>query len=382
MNDDAPPLILHVIHHLVTGGMENGLVSLINGMPETLFRHAVVCIEDYSEFRQRLTRPDTEVIALHRGRIGIWRLRYQLYRHCRRLRPAIVHSRNQSGLDALLPARLAGVRHCIHGEHGWDVHDLEGKNVKQQLLRRIHSPLIDRYITVSRDLKSYLVERVKVRSNRITTICNGVDTERFKPAVRKSVGVLPAGFSGEDSLVIGTVGRIQPVKDQETLLRAFAAAQQDNVVRGSRLRLVIVGDGPLLARLTALAESLGIAEKTWFAGDRSDVAELLSGFDLFVLPSLAEGISNTILEAMASGLPVLATAIGGNPELVQDGINGRLFTPRDAASLASLFAEYFDDPSMRETHGMKARQLAVENFSLKAMLETYQLAYQGLLQQP
>src|SRR4051794_23981778 len=108
MSVSGPPLVLHVIHHLVTGGMENGLVNLIGGMPPDAFRHAVACVEDYSDFRERLRPCGTEVIALHRSRVGVWQVRREIYRLCRRLRPAIVHTRGLSGLDALLPARLAG----------------------------------------------------------------------------------------------------------------------------------------------------------------------------------------------------------------------------------------------------------------------------------
>mgnify|MGYP001385354370 CR=1 FL=1 len=126
MTAPAPPLVLHVIHQLAMGGMENNLINLINRMPASRFRHAIACVEDFSDFRQRLARPDVEVFALHRARIGVHRLRRELFRRCRRLRPAIVHSRNRSGLDALLPARLGGVRYCVHGEHGWDVDDLHG----------------------------------------------------------------------------------------------------------------------------------------------------------------------------------------------------------------------------------------------------------------
>jgi len=115
MTADPRPLILHVIHHLVIGGMENGLVNLINHMPRECFRHAVACIEGYSDFRQRITRPDTEVFALHRSNAGVWKIRKQLFQLCRRLQPQVVHSRNLSGLDALAPARFAGVRNCIHG---------------------------------------------------------------------------------------------------------------------------------------------------------------------------------------------------------------------------------------------------------------------------
>jgi sugar transferase (PEP-CTERM/EpsH1 system associated) len=379
MTTDTRPLILHVIHHLVTGGMENGLVSLINRMPSTSYRHAIVCIEDYSDFRNRLTRPDTEVMAMRRSQIGTWRLRYELFRIFRRLKPAIVHSRNKSGLDALLPARLAGVRHCVHGEHGWDVHDLDGRSRKEQVLRRLHAPLVERYVTVSRSLRDYLVERVGIRPERITTICNGVDTDKFRPAERKPLELLPASLQGEGLVVVGTVGRLQPVKDQQALLRAFAELVGEGGPGAASARLLMVGNGPLREALEKQAQALGIAHLTTFAGDRTDVAQLLQCMHVFVLPSLAEGISNTVLEAMATGLPVLATRVGGNVELVQDNGNGALFEAGDVAALKRLLAGYLADPGMRRRHGERSRQLAVESFSLKAMVDGYRGAYERLM---
>jgi sugar transferase (PEP-CTERM/EpsH1 system associated) len=376
---ETRPLILHVIHHLVTGGMENGLVSLINNLPSSSYRHAIVCIEDHSDFRHRLTRPDTEVLEMKRSQIGTWRMRYRLFRTFRRLKPAIVHSRNKSGLDALLPARLAGVPHCVHGEHGWDVHDLDGLSVKEQVLRRLHAPLVERYVTVSRSLRDYLVERVGIRPERITTICNGVDTGKFMPAPRKPADVLPAQLAGEGLVIIGTVGRLQPVKDQRLLLHAFGELVRQSPALATTARLLVVGNGPLRDMLTQLAQSLGIAHLTAFTGDRTDVAQLLQCMDVFVLPSLAEGISNTLLEAMATGLPVIATRVGGNVELVRDGENGALFESGDVASLTRLLAGYVTGGDARRRHGERSRRLALESFSLEAMIEGYRGAYETLI---
>jgi len=377
MMPETPPLILHVIHHLVTGGMENGLVNLINHLPDSRFRHAVACVEDFSDFRLRLARSDTPVIALHRSRVGVWRLRRDLFQLCRQLQPTIVHSRNQSGLDALLPARLAGVPYCIHGEHGWDVDDLSGRRVKPALLRRLHAPLVDRYITVSAELRNYLVERIGISSRRVTQIINGVDTLRYAPATHADRWqLLPEGFAVPGSVLVGTVGRLQAVKDQATLLRAFARVVADGDVAASRARLVVVGDGPLRESLRGLAAELGISSLTWFPGAVGNVRELLQAFDLFVLPSLAEGISNTLLEAMATGLPLLATATGGNVELVADEVSGRLFHPGDIAGLSDLLRQYLADSSLRDRHGSAAREIAVARFSLATMLANYQSVYE------
>jgi sugar transferase (PEP-CTERM/EpsH1 system associated) len=375
VNPDRPPLILHVLHHLVIGGMENGLINLINRLPTDAYRHVVACVEDFSDFRDRIVRKDVDVIALHRSRIGAQGVRRELYRVCRRLRPALVHSRNQSGLDALLPARLAGVRRSVHSEHGWDVGNLDGHRWKPTLLRRIHSPLVDQYITVSKDLQRYLTEHIGIAPQRVTQIYNGVDIDRFAPAEAQRIYELPPGFSGSQLVRIGTVGRAQAIKDQATLLRAVAQLVQHCPELRSVTRVIVVGDGPLLANLRDLAHTLNMTDITWFPGASSDVPRLLQLLDVFVLPSLNEGISNTILEAMASGLPVVATAVGGNVELVEEGVTGRLFPPTDVAALAAHLEEYIQNPASRRRDGEAGRKAVIGKFSMAAMVDKYHHLY-------
>lgn len=372
-----PLLIVHVIHHLVIGGMENGVVNLINRLPRDRFRHAVVCIEDYSDFRQRIERDDVEVHALHRSKIGAWRLRWRLFSLLRRLRPDIVHTRNLSGLDALLPARLAGGK-TLHSEHGFDVDNLDGRATKPALLRRLHAPLVRRYVTVSRDLSRLMTERWGIAASRVTQIYNGVDTERFRPTDPRRHDLLPPTLRGTELFVVGAVGRVRPIKDQSTLLRAFAAVLARRPEWRARLRLAIVGDGPLLALLKEEAQALGIASMVWFAGARHDVSDLLQAVDLFVLPSLMEGISNTLLEAMATGVPVLATAVGGNVELLDEGVVGATFAVGDAGGLAAMIENYAGNAELCARHGAAARQRAVQRFSLQAMVAKYQDIYEAL----
>ncbi len=382
MTQQARPLVLHVIHHLVVGGMENGLVNLINHMPFNAYRHAIACIEDFSDFRGRIQRPDVEVIALHRSRIGTAQLRRSLFDLCRRQRPAIVHTRNLSGLDGLLPAWLAGVRIAIHGEHGFDVDNIRGERLKPRLLRRLHSPMVDRYIAVSKDLESYLTDQIGIRPGRVTRLCNGVDTARFTPLGESAMECLPESFRGDAMVRIGTVGRLQPVKDHATLLRAFAAMLEQMPALRATARLLVIGDGPLQGDMNGLAAALGIAEYCWFSGAMSDLQKVFRTFDMFVLSSLNEGISNSILEAMASALPVLASAVGGNIELVRNDVTGNLFDPGDQAGLARLLLQYVNDSSLRRTRGLQARQVAVEHYSLSKMVEGYRTLYDDLLSPP
>ena len=375
---DSRRLILHVLHHLVTGGMENGLVNLINHLPESRWRHRVLCIEDYSEFRGRISRSDVEVIALRRSQIGTWAMRRRIFEECRACRPAIVHTRNLSGLDALPPAWLAGGSARVHSEHGWDVDNLDGRQPRPALLRRLHSVFVDKYVTVSKDLEDHLTQKVGIAASRIVQIYNGVDVERFRPRQGLRSSVLPPAFAGPNILLVGTVGRLQRVKDQRTLLRAVARLEQRCPETAARLRVAIVGGGPMNDALRQEASDLGVAAKTWFAGPIHNVPEVLSCFDVFVLPSLMEGTSNTLLEAMACGMPVLATGVGGNLEIVRPGVVGEFFRPGDVEGLSTLLQRLAEDPSLVRSQGQRARATAVDEFSLSAMIHRYGKLYDSV----
>lgn len=290
---------------------------------------------------------------------------------CRSLRPQIVHTRGLSGLDAQFPALLAGVPARLHGEHGWDVDNLDGRARRPLWLRRLHAPLIHHYVTVSLDLRRYLVERVGIAPHRVSNICNGVDTERFAPGSPSPELGLPADFLRPDVVRIGTVGRLQPVKNQVALLEAVALLRARCPELAVRIRLVLVGDGPLREELTRQARTMMLETTTWFAGATERVPEWMRALDVFVLPSLNEGISNTLLEAMATGVPVLASAVGGNPELIEEGVAGDTFAPRDVEGLAALIERYVAEPGLRRAHGMAVRRRAESNFSLRSMVAAY-----------
>lgn len=371
------PLVLHVIHALRTGGLENGLVNLINHMPPQRYRHAVLCMTDYSNFKDRICRPDVDVIALHKetlSRLGLYRALVKCFA---RLSPSIVHGRNWDGLDAAIPAWLAGVPIRVQGEHGRDMHDLDGTNSKQVWLRRATHPFTTHYTTVSRDLADYLVNTVGVNPKRVTQIYNGVDTERFVPGASE-IADCELGRAANE-FVIGTVGRLVDVKDQRTLLRACAGAICRQPQLKDRLRLVIVGDGPLRASLEAEAAALGLANRTVFAGGRNDVPAWLRAMDLFVLPSLAEGISNTLLEAMSTGLPSIASNVGGNADLSVDGRTGRIVAPGDSEAIGAAIVEYVGAPELLVNHGRAARERVLQNFGIAAMVEGYASLYDRLL---
>ena len=378
------PLVLHVVYRFDVGGLENGVVNLINGLPRSAWRHGIVSLTEASrEFCRRIERDDVEVIALHKREGHGFALYPKLYSLLRKLRPAIVHTRNLAALEATVPAAAALVPVRIHGEHGRDVHDLDGSNRTHQLIRRAFKPFVHRWVALSRDLEDYLRRRIGVSARRILQIHNGVDTTRFaaaasaRPPVRPPIAGSP--FSSPDLWLVGTVGRMQAVKDQVNLARAFVRAVRLAPESNKRLRLVLVGDGPLRAECEAILRDAGVAHLAWLAGERADVPDIMRGLDCFVLPSLAEGISNTILEAMASGLPVIATRVGGNAELVEDGMTGRLVPAADSEALAREIIGYYGDPPLARRHGWAGRQLVERSFSIDRMVARYHRLYESEL---
>jgi sugar transferase (PEP-CTERM/EpsH1 system associated) len=363
--------IVHIVHRFDTGGMENGMVNLFNTLSPERYRHTVVALTDYGDFRQRITAQPVEFHALHRapGHGFGWTVR--LWKLLRSLKPDLVHTRNLAALEAQFVAAAAGIRATVHGEHGRDVFDLYGQNWKYNLLRRAAKPFVSNYIAVSQDLETWLRLAIRVPPRKLHHIYNGVDSEKFHPRE----GARPA-FAHPDSIVFGSVGRMVAVKDYPTLTRAFIQLVRQQPERAARARLVIVGEGPARKICLDLLQAAGLAHLAWLPGVRDDIADIMQVLDVFVLPSKNEGISNTILEALASGLPVIATAVGGNLELVEEGVNGMLVQPGDVGGMAQALLAYLDTPARIAEHGAHARQHAVQRFSIPVMAEAYSLVYE------
>lgn len=372
---DPRPLVVHVVYRFDTGGLENGIVNLINHMPASSYRHAVLALTKVTDFRRRIQRDDVQFIELNKppGH-GVW-LYPRLFRLFRALRPAIVHSRNLAALEVLVPAWAAGVPVRIHGEHGRDVGDLDGSNVRYQRVRRLYRPVVHHYVALSRDLSEYLKRQVHVPAARVTQLYNGVDADRFHPAPGPASAIPGCPFARPGHWLVGTVGRMQTVKDQPTLARAFVLALQAQPALRARLRLVMVGDGPLRAESQQILNDAGCADLAWLPGERSDVPEVMRGLDCFVLPSLAEGISNTILEAMASGLPVIATDVGGNADLVDHGVTGEIVPKADPQRMAESLLRLAGAPQHAAEMGQAARHIAEAKFSLQSMVAAYRSLY-------
>ena len=375
---EQPRLIVHLVQQLDVGGLENGLINLIRHMPAERYRHAIVCLKDYSTYHAHIKSRGVEIISLNKREGKDFGHYVRMFRTLRALQPDLIHTRNLCGIEGQLVAALAGVKLRVHGEHGRDMSDLYGKRLKYRLLRFLLRPLIGHFIAVSADLEEWLIDSVGAQPERVSQISNGVDSVQFHPRLGPPAAIGPAGFMHDNAFVIGSVGRMDEVKDYPTLVEAFLRLIASPHPAHQRMRLLIIGDGPQRAACLDMLVRAGAAHRAWLPGERTDIAQMLRAMDLFVLPSLAEGSSNTILEAMASGLPVVATAVGGNPVLVHSGFTGILVPPRAPDLMAAAIADYCRIPEMGARHGMRARSQVIARFSLPEMARGYTAVYDAL----
>jgi sugar transferase (PEP-CTERM/EpsH1 system associated) len=364
--------VLHVIDRMEVGGTEVGILKVIRGLGQECFEHRICTIRGYDENFARSEGFEGQLYVAGRLNSGFQFLFGRLVRIMRDFRPEIVHSRNWGAIEAMPAAYMSGVPVAIHSEHGYEVDMLEGLPKRRRILRRFAYAFADAVFTVTEELRTYHARQAWLPRQRIGVLQNGVDTSRFvqRPGegeqTRQRLGL------GDGSLIIGAVGRLVPIKDHVTLLRAAELLSS----RGTPVRVLLAGSGPELAKLKEfVARSPRLAGRVVFAGAVSDVAALLNAMDVFVVPSLSEGMSNTLLEAMASSLPVVATRVGGNPELVEEERSGWLFQPGDVAALAAILERMGRDASLRQEFGEAARRRAVEHFSLEAMIGRYRNLY-------
>lgn len=371
-----PRHVVHLIYRLTTGGLENVVVQLINNLPHGEFRHTVVSITDADPlFVKRIARTDVEVICLDKPPGQPFALYPQTYRLLRRLKPDVVHTCNLAALEFMPMAALAGVPLRVHAEHGMDMGEINTKGSRYLTLRKIYKRFVHEFIAVSAPLHGYLQHKLGVSPAHVHLIPNGVDTQQFRPA--RAQDPVPPGFpfKRDEHWVIGTVGRQVHIKNPLMLVDAFISLAQSGLAGTERMRLAMVGDGPMQAELSERLRAAGLQDRAWLPGVRSDVAEILRALDCFVLPSLSEGTSCTLQEAMATRLPIVVTDVGGNAELLERGACGALVPSGDVEALkAQLLAQI---------HGAGAEQAATalnsahQRHSLSAVIQKYRHLFLG-----
>jgi sugar transferase (PEP-CTERM/EpsH1 system associated) len=367
---DGPLRILHVLTHLSRGGMEYGVLKLVKGLDPVLFQHRVCSLRGRDSTAKDFEPLHRDLLVAPQSGFGARCPVLWLARSIRAWRPHVVHSRNWGAIEAIAAARLAGVPVVIHSEHGYEIDMLIGLPWRRRILRRCLYSLANVVFAVTKDLRDFHARQAWTPT-KIRVINNGVDTGRFSPdpAARWE---LRQKFGLSDAFTVGSIGRMVPIKDYDTLLEAIVAVSENGV----EVRALLVGDGPELPRLRRrVADCPQLANRVIFVGASDAIPQLLNAMDVFVLPSVHEGMSNTLLEAMATGLPVLATEVGGNPEVMINGRHGWLFPARNVSALANCIYQLATNKAQRQQFGIAARQHAVQQFGLKRMLDSYTQMY-------
>ena len=366
--DASGPRVMHVLFTLQPGGMEYGVIKLVNALQDCRIQSSICSTRPGT--LKGLVHEAVPVIELDRRAGNDPRLVWQLYRLFRRMRPDIVHTHGWGTLlEGLAAARLAGVPRVVHGEHG----TLQLRT-HQRWLQRAGWSLADRVLSVSSRLAERMAREVRFPLERIDTIRNGVDLDRFgrigRVEARLALGLRP------DSVVAGTVGRLVAVKDHATLLESLATLRRT----GLQPTLVIAGEGPLRAAIEEQIAALDLSGQVRLLGHRPDVETVLAALDVFVLSSSSEGLSNTILEAMATGLPVVSTRVGGADELVEHQVTGELVPSRSPEALSTALAALVNDPHQRATMGAAGRRRVETMFELTATMRRYETLYRDLVE--
>ena len=373
--------VVHIIDGLGWAGMEQMVASLVCRIDKSKFQVFLL-----SEIPMKKSVIDQVAFLKSQGVKVIFLQQTQrkkflakdYFKLLKHLQPLIIHSHSGVWRDCCLGALLAGVPHQFHTEHG---RIFLADNSRTRLTHRYLTFFRNKVIAVSDDVKQFLHDNVGIPKDKLLTIHNGIDVTKFSKGNGSSNKRQELGLKKDDIILIA-VGRLNPVKDYDTLIRAISQIKQE-LANKYIFKLIIVGPetkdhlsgGGTLLRLRNLANDLNVDDRIAFLGKRADIPELLGTADVFVQTSLTEGLSMSIMEAMSCQLPVVATNVGGNKELISDGETGYLVPSRDAQAVAKALKTQILDDTLRLRMGANGRQRILNKFSLEHMTKRYESLY-------
>ncbi len=364
------PRVLLVSQSLAMGGVETMICDLVRLLTSTEFVAEVAVLEAGGGLEAGLV--DAGVVVHHlekRPGLDLTAAR-RLRRLVRDRRISVLHTHNFAPwlYASFATAGMPSVRH-VHTQHS----EVPPSAVRHFLARRC-ATRTDALVAVSAAVQRCLADQAQVPPTSVQVIPNGIDTRRFRPDAAQRARMREALAIADGEIVIGVIARLVPLKGHRDLLDAVELAVRDTDVP---LRLLIIGDGPERAALEAHAAQVGLDDVVTFLGERRDTDALLAAMDIYALASLSEGMNLTLLEATAAGLPVVATTVGGNPEIVQDGATGLLVPASDATSFARALTALAHDAEARTRFGVAARARALHSFDERTMFAGYLSAYRG-----
>lgn len=377
VDDSSPIRVAFVVHSMHVAGVEILVAETIRRLGARLIP-TVFCLDAVGPLGEQLRDDGVDVVCLGRRPGRDLRLAWRLAMSLRARRIAVVHAHQYTPFFYAALARVLCGRavQLIFTEHGRHYPDLVSP-LRRTLNRFFFSHAADAINAVCAFSAQSLAHTDGFCARRIDVIDNGIDAERYRTPTDRALVRARLGLAPDRRYVVN-VARLHPVKDQATLLHAF------QLVAGWRsdVDLLFVGDGPLRGALESLAHQLGIESRVHFLGRRADIPAILGAVDLFVLTSLSEAAPLTLLESMASGLPVVATAVGGNPEIVRDGIDGLLVPRIDVAATAAAIRRLLDDPQLARAMGAAGAARARDRYRIEGTMAAYLQLYTRLGQRP
>lgn len=368
--------VLHIYQNSKIGGIQQQILSIVRGYDREKFNPTVCCFGPKMEIGSEIEKAGINFVALNRQRyskfsVGIIVDLYRLMKE-RNIHVLRTH-KYRANLYGRIAGKLAGVPVIIASEHNI-YRDEKEKRFIRRITNKILSIVTDKMVTVSDAIRKDILKYDRVSPSKIMVLHNGVDTETFKPIVnfrdiRKQFAM------SKDDVVIGFVGRLVINKGLNYLIEAVSLLKVSY-----NIKLLIAGDGSLMEELKKMARDKGLEESVIFTGLRRDITDILSSIDIFVLSSIKEGFPNSLLEAMAMGKPVVATAVGGIPEVINHGTNGLLVKPADIEGLQTALKLLIDDRLMAENLGLAARDFIEKNYGITATARKWEMLYLEVLQ--
>ena len=361
--------VLHLIQGLEIGGLEIMVVNLLKRIDRSQYRPSICCYDSLGSLSQGLPERGIGIHLLKR-RPGIdYFYPFKLARYLKKSKIKILHLHNPTALFyGTLAGKIAGTPCIIYTEHGRDF----SSSFKVRIANSLLCKMVDKIVVVAECGKRYLVEHEGVDKKKIIKIYNGIDSKKF--GTRQEVTLIPRELGiTEDQPVIGIVARLDPIKNHACLIKAMktVAARLPTAV------LLVIGDGSLRTELENLTADLGLQNHINFLGARSDIPELLSILDVFVLTSFSEGLSLTLIEACAASKPIVATNVGGNAEIVEDERNGLLVPSDRPEALAKAILEILTDKAKARQMGEVGRKKFEKEFTLDVMVKKYEDLYES-----
>jgi sugar transferase (PEP-CTERM/EpsH1 system associated) len=363
--------ILHIVHSLNIGGLERVVVDLAACSLAEGYETAVCCLAEKGDLAAQAEDRGIRVFEMKKRKGIDPVLPFRIGSLLKKSPFDVVHTHNESGLlYGATGALLSGAENIVHTEHGKepDYHEHRIRKITESILLK----KVNHIVTVSGRLRGFLAAAAGMEPGRFTVILNGIDPERYRvnrprDDMKRRIGIPPGCF------VVGHIARLVPLKNQKFLLDLFDELKKER----QNLRLIIIGSGPLKEELEAYSRRIGISNDVHFLGSRMDIPEILAAMDLFVLTSLTEGISMTILEAMAAGVPVVASLAGGNPEIIRDMVTGILIPLDSKEAWIRQISYLMDHESERSRIARNAGESVARHFSIATVSEKYSRLYES-----